>query len=182
MEELRRVFAAVPIPDEIRMALAGELRELPIPGRLTPTANWHITLRFLGPVDLVTYERFLGGLSGQPLGPPFRLRLAGVGGFPRPAKATVVWVGVLGDVDRLGELAEMAEDAAQGAGLAPEERPFDPHLTISRVRPPADIRRVVEPGSELEMAWSCDRLVVFESHTGRGHAWYEALETFELTG
>lgn len=182
VESLRRVFAAVPLPDEVRMALAEGLRELPIPGRMTPPANWHITLRFLGPVDEVTFDRFLGGLSEYPLGSSFRLVLGGLGGFPRASKATVVWVGVSGEVDRLGELAEMTEEAAQGAGLAPEERPFDPHLSISRARPPVDIRRLVADSVDFDLKWTCDRLVVFESHTGRGHPRYEPLETFPLMG
>lgn len=162
------------------MALADRIAALSIPGRVAPPENWHITVRFLGEVEQVTYERFLAGLSELGEQAPFRIALDHFGAFPRPKKATVVWAGLgRGDVE-LSRLNEIAEDAAIGAGLSPEERPYHPHLTLARVRPPADVRWLER--EELDLGWSCDRLVVFRSHQGRGGARYEPLETLELLG
>jgi 2'-5' RNA ligase len=149
-----------------------------IPGKVAPPENWHITLRFLGTVDVVTYERFLGGLSPVGEVPAFRVSVEGLGAFPNPRNATVVWAGLGGGMAGLARLNEIAEEAARGAGLAAEERPFRPHLTLSRVRPPADTRHL--DGSGPKVGWRCEEVVVYLSRTGSGGARYEPLETFPL--
>lgn len=182
MGELRRAFAAVAIPPEIRAYLADQLARTRIPGKVVPPDNWHVTLRFLGSVDAVTYDRFLGALSEADLGGPFGVRLGGLGAFPRESRATVLWVGVDRGTDHLGDLAAVAEEAAQDAGLAPEGRPFHAHLTLSRVRPPEDVRSLVESVGLSGAGWTCEEVTVFESHLGRPHPHYEPLETFRLGG
>lgn len=180
VDRVGRVFAAVPLPGEVRAALAHRLEEEQIPGRVAPPENWHITIRFLGSLDRLAYERFLAGLEDRELGAGFRIRLGGVGAFPRPAKATVVWVGVEDGGDRLAELAERTDDAARSAGIPGEDRPFTAHLTLSRVRPPTDVRGLVERVPMVGLSWVCRELVVYRSHLGRGGARYEPLETFPL--
>lgn len=162
------------------MALAEEVAELSIPGRLVPPENWHLTVRFLGSVDRVTYERFLSGLCDVQGVPAFKIGLDRYGAFPRAPKATVVWAGLSEGIVELSRLNEIAEEAAIGAGLSPEDRPYSPHLTLSRVRPPQDVRWLED--EELQLEWQCDRLVVFRSHQGRGGVRYEPLETLMFTG
>jgi 2'-5' RNA ligase len=171
-----RVFAAVPLPHEIKLALVDRVNGLDIPGKVVPPENWHITLRFLGSVDQVAYERFLAALAEVEMPMPFSIRLAGLGGFPNPRKATVVWAGVTDNSGFLGELNEITENAAQSAGLGPEERPFHPHVTLARVRPEKDITQLVEQHVDLE--WRADQLVIFRSILGQGGAKYEVLERF----
>jgi RNA 2',3'-cyclic 3'-phosphodiesterase len=177
---LGRVFVAAPLPDEVRIALADRLREVEVPGKVAPPENWHITLRFLGSLDEVVYERFLGLMDTSDLGHSFRAGLGGLGAFPRPRSATVVWVDVDRGGDRLFELSAVCEEAAQGAGLAPEDRPFRPHLTLSRLRPGQDVTDLVSGSGGFGIQWRCDSVVVYRSHLGRGGARYEPLETLPL--
>lgn len=178
VETVGRVFAAVPLPNEIRMALADQISGLDIPGRLVPVENWHLTLRFLGTVDRIAYERFLHGLSEVETHSSFRVRFNGFGGFPKTKKATVSWVGVDSGMDELEGLNEIAERAAQSVGLAPEERPFRPHLTLSRIRPPMSIDHLVD--EPLDLRFAVSEVVVYRSHLGIGRARYEPLEIFSL--
>lgn len=159
------------------MALAERIAKLPIPGRLAPPENWHITLRFLGSIDQVTYERFLSALDVADFA-PFQIRFGEIGAFPNKRRATVVWVGIDAGEEGLGAINDIAESAAQAAGLSAEERPFHPHLTLARVRPPADVRGLA--GTRVELGWQCDRVVVYRSITGRGGARYEPLETLRF--
>lgn len=161
------------------MALADRIAGLDIPGRLVPPENWHVTVRFMAGVDDVAYERFLAGMGDVEDHGSFRISLDRFGAFPRPKRATVVWAGLGEGVAELSLLNELAEEAAVGAGVAPEERPYSPHLTLSRVRPPEDVRWLEE--EDLDLGWRCDRLVVYRSRTGPGGARYEALETFALS-
>jgi RNA 2',3'-cyclic 3'-phosphodiesterase len=174
-----KTFVAVGPPEEVRHALVDQISSLQIPGRLVPPANWHITLRFLGDIDEVTFERYLGALDQVDLGTTFRVALYGFGAFPNQRKATVVWAAIRDVEGRLHALAEMCDEAAAVAGLAREERPFSPHLTLSRVRPPSDVVSLVSDG-ELDMSWRVGEVVVFQSLSTRGGVRYEALETFSL--
>jgi 2'-5' RNA ligase len=180
-EGRRRLFVAVPLSGEVQAALVERLDGVAIPGRVVPPENWHLTLRFLGWVDQVGYERLLGALDSSDLGSSFRMGLGALGAFPRPSKATVVWVAVTEGVDRLEELAVVADEAALDAGFEGEERPFRAHLTLSRVRPQEDVSRLVDGFAEVGLSWRCETVVVYQSHTGRGGPRYEALETFPLT-
>lgn len=177
---LGTIFAAVPIPVEIRMAVADQVDAHTIPGRPVPMEDWHITLRFLGRVEDSTLESFVHGLSAVSQVPQFRIGLGGAGAFPNPRKATVFWLGITDGLDDLATLNEIAEDAAEAAGLSAEDRPFRPHLTLSRIRPPIDVGALLDFG--VDLAWRCDRVIVYESRP-RGEAiHYRALEVLGLKG
>ena len=177
----RRVFVAVPVPGEVRAALADRLTAAEIPGRVVPPENWHFTLRFVGWVDEVGYDRLLGALDVSQLGSPFEIGLGSMGAFPRPGRANVVWLDVIRGMERLEELASVAEEAARSAGFEAEERPFRVHLTLSRVRPAEDVSDLVSGFPAVGLDWRCASIVVYQSHLGRGGARYEALETFPLS-
>ena len=53
-----------------------------MPGSPVPPANWHLTLRFLGNVEQVAYDRMLEALDRSNLGPAFRIAFGGLGAFP----------------------------------------------------------------------------------------------------
>ena len=174
-----RVFIAAPLPTDIRFVLNEHLSPLDIPGKKVAPDNWHITLRFLDVIDQVTYERFLSRVF--PLRETaFDISLDGFGAFPRPARASVVYAAIGRGERSLALLNEQAEDAAQASGLVAEERPFHPHLTLSRVRPPVDVRHLMD--EEVRFSWRCQELILYRSILGRGGARYEPLESLNLIG
>lgn len=178
VETVGRVFVAVTLPDDIRMALADGVSGLKIPGKLVPSENWHITLRFLGTVDIVTCERFLASLAQSALPKSFSIRLGRLDAFPTPRRATVVWVGISSGSPSLVALNETTEDAAQAVGLKPEERPFQPHVTLARVRPQQDVAHLLE--HRVDLAWKAKELVLFRTKMDAGRTTYERLESFAL--
>jgi 2'-5' RNA ligase len=175
-----RIFVAVPLPDEVRMALSDRLAGIDLPGTVVPPANWHITLRFIGRTDEVAYDRLLASLDQADLGGVFDLELEGMGAFPRAKSSTVLWLGVSRGQTRLEEIAAQVEDAAQTAGFEPEGRPFRAHLTLSRIRPPVDVTTLIDSFTAAGLRWRCESVVVYRSQLGRGGARYEPLETFPL--
>ncbi len=180
----RRLFVAVTPSAHARDLLAAQLDEVtgraPLPGRVVPPENWHVTLRFLGWSDEVARERITAGLDQARLGEGFWVTLRGLGAFPRPRRATVLWVGVTHGAERLGELAATVEEAAQRAGYDPEDRPFVPHVTLSRIRPHQDVSALVEGARVGPIRFHVGEVVLYESKLGRGGARYEALERFDL--
>lgn len=175
-----RIFVAVPLPEEVRMALADRLAPLDLPGTVVPPANWHITLRFLGWTDDVAYDRLLASLDETEMGRAFDLELGEMGAFPSPKSSTVLWLGVSKGQTRLEEVAAQVEEAVQAAGFDGEDRPFRAHLTLSRIRPPGNVTRLIASFPGAGLRWRCETVVVYRSHLGRGGARYEPLETFPL--
>lgn len=184
MEGLRRIFVAAPIESEARHRIAHLLGEriTDLPGRAVAPEKWHLTLRFLGDIDDLAYDRLVACLDEADLGGPIGLRWAGLGAFPKATKATVLWVGLDHGESELHELEQTVDEAIDRAGFAPEDRPFNPHLTLSRVQPPEDLRDLIARVEPLHVSMTLDRIVIYESHLGRGGARYEPLEEFPLRG
>ena len=132
-----RAFVAVFPPPEVREALALAARGLPVTGkiRLTPPANVHLTLKFLGDVpreDLAEVADALEALRGRH--EPFEAGISGFGAFPSPTKVRVLWAGVGEGADGLRALARDVEESLEPLGFEREDRAYVPHLTIGRAR------------------------------------------------
>lgn len=178
-----RLFLGVPLADEVREALREHLRgAFPggIPGRAVVPANWHLTLRFLGDTDEGQLRRLTGALGGVELGPRFAMVLGGLGAFPKPRRAAVLWVGVDEGAEPLKRIAAMAEEAARAAGFPAERKPFSPHLTLSRLQPPRDLEPLIAAAPAFGGRMEVGEIVLFRSHLGGGPPRYERLRTFPL--
>lgn len=162
------------------MAVAQRLESVAIPGVVVPVENLHLTFRFVGDVDPVSFDRLLAALAESTLPAPFRIRLGGLGAFPKARKASVLWLDVSDPADELSEIHSVVEEACETAGLGQEERPFRPHVTLSRIRPPADVRSLIDSTPRLDVSSTVDELVVLRSHLGGGVPRYEPLERFPL--
>lgn len=138
--ETIRAFIAINVPDDLKATIDRLQRQLAAePGgsgvRWIPRPQVHLTLRFLGdvPVDAVgdIHATLLRAADGRA---PFELELGGLGCFPGARQPRILWLGLAGATERLGELHRaMAREAARWG--KPEDRPFHPHLTLGRVRP-----------------------------------------------
>lgn len=178
---LARLFIGVDLSLDDRTALATLLEPLlPLPGRMVPPENWHITLRFLGATDEVTGERLLHELDEGREHGPFDIRLAGLGAFPRPKRATVLWMGIEDASGGLAALNALSEAAARAVGFEPEERPYHAHLTLSRIRPPEDVWSWLEQEPEFPRPVRVTAMTLFETKFGEGGSRYEVRDRVEL--
>jgi 2'-5' RNA ligase len=117
-----RTFFAIEIGEEARRAAAELVERLRTdPGcdgvRWTRPEAFHVTLRFLGPTGIA----------------PFALALGALGAFPDEHRPRVLFVGVEPH-EPLEALAAAVERGVVAAGFPPEERTFNGHLTLGRVR------------------------------------------------
>lgn len=181
VESVGRVFVAIGLPPEVRAAIGSYVSDLSLCGSIVPPENLHITLRFLGEVDEVSFDRLLAGLDLADWPSPFRLRVGGVGAFPSARNATVAWLGVEDD-SALYRLFETVDDVCEQAHLGREERPFRPHLTVARLRPPVDLRGLIAAAPGFSARCSVDAVTVFRSEKDRGTLRYQPLERFPLDG
>lgn len=66
----------------------------------------------------------------------FDLEVHGLGAFPSPTRARVLWAGVSAGADETAGVAARVEEALAPLGIPPETRPFAAHVTLGRVREP----------------------------------------------
>jgi RNA 2',3'-cyclic 3'-phosphodiesterase len=128
---MSRLFVAIDLPEDVKRGVADIGGKLP-GARWVPMSQLHLTLRFIGEVDDVQFQAIKAELSGVTV-PTFHLALKGVGHFPPGKHPRVLWVGVEG-AGPLLELQQKVELALIGAGVAPEERHFSPHITLARLK------------------------------------------------
>jgi 2'-5' RNA ligase len=170
-----RSFVAVPLPESVRagiLAAAGELaRELPSVRWSKKVENLHVTLKFLGRVaeDRLgemgsALERAVGAL------PRFGVEMRGLGAFPSPRQARVIWAGVVDPDRRLAQVAEAIETAAAALGIADKEaRLFRPHVTVGRAKAGVDARAALAPFADRPFgSVPVDEVQLFESQLGGG--------------
>ncbi|MGI8518209.1 MAG: RNA 2',3'-cyclic phosphodiesterase [Acidimicrobiia bacterium] len=174
---MNRLFLGVPVPLEAGAALAATLPRLP--GRPVPSGNLHLTIRFLGDVDKVTRDRLSAALDESDLSGGFEVVLGEMGAFPRPAKASVLWIAIAHGRRELIALNGVVEEACDLAGLEPEDRPYSPHLTISRIRPEVDVRPLLLSYRPEPIKWKATELILYETRLDRGTV-YVPLEQFPL--
>jgi 2'-5' RNA ligase len=187
-EKALRLFVAVDVPERVRDAVDRALqrwRERFPDARWVPPENRHITVKFVGrtPPPLLDTVRGACAATARSIR-PFRIRVEGMGVFPNPGRARVLWVGLR---DKEGGLAAIA--AALDRGLErdfpPDRRSFAAHLTVARFNPPRPVReqaddlKVTEIGADPFRVGS---LVLYRSHLSPKGARYEPLDRFALRG
>ncbi len=177
-----RAFLGLDLPGDIRSALAVQQFLLPLPRRVEP-ASMHLTLVFLGevaePVLEAAHEAFAALKVAS-----FPLTLQGLGLFGG-ARPKVAWAGVAPS-EPLMRLQARAEQAARGAGLAPEHRRFAPHVTLGRFPPPAfteaaALERAVATTPFAAGPWQVQDMVLWQSHLSLKGARYDELARYPFS-
>ena len=148
--------------------------------RWTPAANLHLTVRFIGSVERSIVDRIAERLGELSVG-GFELQLGDVGTFKRGRLVRVVWLQVRSGGEAAATLAAQVEAECVDAGLIPEARPFQPHLTLARARPREGAPLPVLPAAPDFPPWRAKELVLYRSHLGRGGSVYEPLRAIRLS-
>jgi RNA 2',3'-cyclic 3'-phosphodiesterase len=182
-----RLFAGVPIVDEARrevVALLGRLRACDWPVRWVHDEGLHLTLKFYGEVALERLEVIEESLRFAARGtPPLPMRLDVLGAFPTAARPRVLWIGIDAP-PALALMQDRLERGGEGIGFPPEGTPFQPHVTLGRVReghriPPHGLEDFGETYARASFVGA--QLVLYESVlTTRGPR-YEPRLTLELS-
>jgi 2'-5' RNA ligase len=183
-----RLFGAVDLPSRVREEIEraiGPWRDRLPGGRWVRPENWHVTVKFLGR----TYPRLVGHVHEACRRAaagirPFRMGVEGMGVFPGPGRARVLWVGLVDRDQSLPALAGALDDHLADE-FPPEKRGFTPHLTVARFNPPVAIRDHVQElaATALDVKpFRVGELVLYRSHLSPRGARYEPLERFPLRG
>ncbi len=173
----------------MQRAIEGVVAELRAPNdgiKWVRSTNLHLTLKFLGPsvplekISLLHPE--LETIAAETTA--FELEAADIGGFPDLRRPDVLWVGLRGDT--LTHLAARVDDAASRCGFEREQRAFNGHLTIARMKRPrlrSDTRMRIEAAMKRDLGFSTIReMMLYRSITTPAGPIYEALRVFRFDG
>lgn len=185
-----RLFVALEVPRGLRDEVFERARRAQA-GR--PKARWvrpeamHLTLSFLGETGEGLLPALDAGLEPAAAAlRPFELHLDGLGAFPPRGKARVLWVGFAAPAALLELQKAVAKAVEQAAGIAPERRPFHPHLTLARLKDPwgrGSVQRFVDAfGEPPPDVFRVEEGVLFQSELHPSGARYTALRRYRFAG
>jgi RNA 2',3'-cyclic 3'-phosphodiesterase len=134
-----RTFIAVPLEEKLRTRIVALQEELAGAGtdvKWVEPENLHVTLLFLGEVDLResveicrAVRRVTETIS------PFKLEPSGVGCFPNARRPRTLWAGAAEGHDELVHLHHAIEaELLELGGYRREERGYTPHITLGRIK------------------------------------------------
>lgn len=110
----------------------------------------HLTLKFFGDLspDLIQSVCDVTAPIATATS-PFEFQVRGLGAFPSERRPSVIWAGLTGG-EACVELVEELERTLGEIGFPLEPRPFQPHVTLARVkaRPPARLSELLAEFAE----------------------------------
>ena len=193
MEQVRS-FIAIELPDGLKQELS-QLQAKLKAGK-QPGVKWadpygiHLTLKFLGNIAIDKTGEITRVIEEAAKGTvPFHLEVKPLGVFPNLRRVQVVWVGISGEVDKLGQLQQRLESGLARLGFTPESRPFMPHLTLARLRDQASLderqrlgQLIASTSFESAHSIKVDAVNLMESQLTREGAIYSRISSVKLTG
>jgi RNA 2',3'-cyclic 3'-phosphodiesterase len=125
--------------------------------------SMHVTLVFLGDVrtnDLSYLCRAIAKAAKNEA--PFPLSIRGLGAFPTPRRPKILWAGIEQGAENLIRLHVAIEAELEDLeGYRPEERGYNPHLTLGRVSGEENAQLIAAEISKLQH-WNGGQTIVEE--------------------
>ena len=186
--ELIRAFIAFPIPETLRERLGKAQQQ--IMQNLThlrpvKPQGIHLTLNFLGDIsESKVYT--VGGIMEQVCANhgPMELLCRRVGAFPDMKNPRVLWAGLEGEIDKLAALQKELSTQLAVIGYTAENRPFNPHLTLFRIKQQKQVgtlrKRAEKVSKENFGEILCNTLVLYRSDLKPEGAVYTKLKMVAL--
>jgi len=187
-----RLFVAIEIDPSVTQALAEFSATLRHKAQtLAPSARigWvspeqlHVTSRFVGEVNDEQAAAIAGALLAPLEVEPFELAVAGAGAFPERGAPRVLWAGIAAGIDGLTAVEAQVSGRLAVCGVAREERPYRPHVTLARVREPEGLRSAALFETLADRRFGTSRveaITLFQSRTSPKGAVYTPLHRTRL--
>ena len=181
-----RAFIAVELPSDTKNTLVKIQDKLKI---ILPKVSWvkpanlHLSLKFLGEISANQLECTQQVITEiVKTSAPFEIKLETLGVFPDCRQARIIWVGTNQPPPELKQLTNQMGTKLLEIGLAEEQRPFQAHITLGRIKHPiiaSDLEKTLE-GLKKEMAqmnfgFNSGGITLFQSVLGPGGPTYTIL-------
>ena len=185
-----RAFVAVEMADPIREALSAlisDLRRINAPVKWVEAQNIHLTLKFIGSVPDASVARTIeilracaGGIA------PFSLDVNSAGGFPDLKRPKVVFVCAVDQPPVAAELARRLNEQMAEIGAERDDRPYQNHITLGRVREPRHLAQLTQRLESLQGksfgSMQVSEVTLIESKLTTAGPIYSPVERVRLAG
>ncbi len=166
-----RSFLAIELPRTIRKKIEevqGDLRSTHADVRWVNPEKIHLTLKFFGNIEESRIDLLLKSIEELIRNTlPFSLKVRGVGAFPHLKNPRVIWIGLVNGREVLISFQKQIETQLEKIGIQPEDRPFNPHLTLGRMkssRGKVELAGRMEKHKEEEFGdFQVERVILFKS-------------------
>ena len=156
--------------------------ETEVEGRWIKAKNRHITLKFLGDCQ----SQFVPVLNSCLLEitehlQPFKTTTTVFGCFPNCRRARIFWLG-FEPVSPFRKLYNKLEESLEPLGFKREERDFNPHLTLARLKKPNKVDlKTINRAIAINQDLLVEKLVLFESKLSPTGADYQVVRAYKLS-
>ncbi len=133
-----RSFLAFELPEEIKNTVSfiyNGLKSYSLDIKWVKEENIHLTVVFMGNINeknLISIEEVVKESCDKYA--PFTIRAKGIGIFSSIRKPRVLWIGIEGDIERMGNFRNRLQKKLKSFGIKEETRKFSPHLTLGRFK------------------------------------------------
>lgn len=180
------LFVAVPIPDSMKQQLIEgclQIKEQIPFKKWVFSADYHITLKFLGVVDnetMIRLKPLIGEIASKQSS--FYLSIEGLYTFGKTTSPRILWTGVKGDMNPLSILQKNVDTAMESLGFIAENRPYTPHITLAKNyagKEPFESILLEQAVKHLPfpLKWEVNEIVLYQTHLKR-EPMYEPVEVF----
>jgi 2'-5' RNA ligase len=186
-----RAFLAIDPPEDILQAMSRLQEKLKreINGRIswTKSQGQHLTLKFFGDISTADVNNICTAVQKRIVSEPkLNLKIENLGVFPDARRPRVIWCGVTGDLEKLITLQKKLDDDFANIGFPAEDRPFQAHLTLGRIKDSHGLTGINEALTKYSAftagEFSCKELILFQSRLTPQGATYTKLAEFALGG
>jgi 2'-5' RNA ligase len=136
--ETIRVFIAVSFNQKLIIEfkkLQDQFKQLDLNASWVKPENIHLTLKFLGEVEINQVSQIFDPLHKTALAfSSFNLRLSSLGIFPNWNRPRIFWIGLEDKEEIFKKLKKRLELELFNVGFPRDMKSFSPHLTLARLR------------------------------------------------
>ena len=141
-----RIFIGIkldePLMEQIEKFLE-PIKNINSPVRWVKRENLHITLKFIGEVPNEKFQQIAAVLSQNKFTTDsFDLQITGCGKFGKGNALNILWIGI-NHHKKLEEIYSTLENLLSKGGIAKENRPFNPHITVGRNRKSFNFKSII---------------------------------------
>ena len=168
----RLFFALWPDDEVVRKIHQHAIRHFEVcDGRILDKQNWHITLAYFGAAN-ADQQRCIQTQAEKISSPCFDIDLTTCGYWKKPA---VAWLAPEDIPGTFSQLASKVQHNLIPCGFEPEQRAFQPHITLVRKAKQSPAVKEIQG-----IPWHVDSFCLVESVTGQKGATYTVLKRWDL--
>ena len=180
-----RLFCGLSLPYQVRRNIELMLEHLRPQADIgwSPSANLHVTTKFIGEWPEEQLPQLVDQLKEIPKVGEIPIEIRGLGWFPNPQQPRVFFAGVSAPPE-LERLHTTVDQALASIGVKGETKPYNAHLTLARIKDKRDLAALRQAVAALPSAdfgkFAASKHLLFRSRLKPTGSEYSVISEFPL--